>query len=257
MSSELRNTGERYSIFTKSCEDSSFWKRVSIGMSCRKTIPDVDEGFGDRTPACREKIHPRAESDIIIYAAIPIGPVLQVDIIQFLGTHGIEIQIPSTTTPNRNSWVVTCRRKNRYVDELHLKDPGHNPSSSELPVHRSIAKENEPCSIEMEQSSIEETHATQFEIQTRKWDDIPGYKFFNGDSLQAEISKLVMVRHYDQDERETDGAVHWNSMVPKLRKPFQKSGGRKFSDTDWLQHIYEGSNTMRFQYCMNSKKNPY
>ena len=42
-------------------------------------------------------------------------------------------------------------------------------------------------------------------------------------------------------------------MCPKLRKAFQKSGGRKFSDTDWLQHIYEGSNKMRFQYRMNSR----
>ena len=56
--------------------------------------------------------------------------------------------------------------------------------------------------------------------------------------------------HYDQDERKTGGAVHLNSMGPKLRNAFQKHGGRKFSDTDWLQHIYEGSNKMRFQYCM-------
>ena len=47
--------------------------------------------------------------------------------------------------------------------------------------------------------------------------------------------------------------VHWNSMCPKLRKEFQKSGGRRFSDTDWLQHIYEGSDKMRFQCCMNSQ----
>ena len=52
-------------------------------------------------------------------------------------------------------------------------------------------------------------------------------------SFQAEISKLVMrlVRLYDQDERETDGSVHCNSMSPKLRKAFQKSGGREFSVT--------------------------
>ena len=57
----------------------------------------------------------------------------------------------------------------------------------------------------------------------------------------------------DQDERETDGAVNWDSMVPQLLKAFQKSGERKFSDTHWLQHIYEGSNKMRFQYCTNSE----
>ena len=121
----------------------------------------------------------------------------------------------------------------------------------------------------MEKSSIQDIHATQFEIQTnpvyhskeviptedRTWNDIPAFKFSRGNTLQAEISKLVMrlVRHFDQEERETDGGVHWHSMGPKLRKAFQKAGGRKFSDTDWLQHIYEGSNQMRFQYCMSSE----
>ena len=87
--------------FTKVCEDASFWRRVSVGMSY-KTIPDVDDGFGDRTPACREYTLPREDSDSRIYATIPgqtiIGPVLQVHIIQYLGINGIEIQIPSTTT---------------------------------------------------------------------------------------------------------------------------------------------------------------
>ena len=111
-----------------------------------------------------------------------------------------EIRIPSTTTPKRSSWV--CRGKNRYVDELHLRDPGHNPTSSELLMESSTAQESEPCSAEMEQSRIEETHATQFEIPTkpvyyskevtlvreRKWNDISAYKSFDkGESLQAEI----------------------------------------------------------------------
>ena len=64
---------------------------------------------------------------------------------------------------------------------------------------------------------------------------------------------MRLVRRYVQDERESDGAVHGNSMVPKLRKAFQKSGGRKVSDTDWLQHIHQGSNKMRFHCCMNRR----
>ena len=91
----------------------------------------------------RVHTHPRADSDSRIYAAVPgrttIGPPIQVHAVQFLGTHRIEIQIPSTTTPNRNSSVVVCRVKNRFVDELHLRDPGHNPTSSELFLERSIA----------------------------------------------------------------------------------------------------------------------
>ena len=91
---------------------------------CYKTIADVDDCSGDRTPACREYGHPRADSDSRIYASIPartlVGPFIQVHIIQFLGTHAIEIQIPSTTMLNRNSWVMICQGKSRYVDELHV-----------------------------------------------------------------------------------------------------------------------------------------
>ena len=50
----------------------------------------------------------------------------------------------------------------------------------------------------------------------RKWDDILANRNLKG--------KLVMklVRHHDQDERETDGSFHWKSMGPKLRFAFHK-----------------------------------
>ena len=115
---------------------------------------------------------------------------------------------------------------NRYVDELHLRDPGHNPTSSELLLERSVAKERELCSTEMERTGVEETHATQLKCTIQKKlilsNKGSGMTFlpvsFSKETSQAEISKLVtrLVRHYDQDERETDGAVHWNSMGPKL-----------------------------------------
>ena len=91
-------------------------------------MPYVDDGFGDRTPACQEKTHPRGDKDSRAYAAIPgrtkIGPVIQVYIVQFLGNYGLEIQIPSPTNPERKSWVVMCRGRNRFVDELHHRNPG-------------------------------------------------------------------------------------------------------------------------------------
>ena len=42
--------------------------------------------------------------------------------------------------------------------------------------------------------------------------------------MESSISKLVMklVRNHDQEERETDGAVHWKSMGPKLRYAFRQ-----------------------------------
>ena len=95
-------------------------------------------------------------------------------------------------------------------------------------------------------------------IEERKWNDIPAYRNFKGNAFESVVSKLVMklVRHYDQGEREADGAVHWKSMGLKLRHAFHREGGHTFSDSDWLQHICKGSNKTRFQYCKNSADVP-
>ena len=53
--------------------------------------------------------------------------------------------------------------------------------------------------------------------------------------------------------RDADGAVHWITIGPKLTRAFGDRGTRYFSERDWLQHIYEGSNKTRFEYCENSK----
>ena len=83
---------------------------------------------------------PREDQNSRVYPTVPgqttIGPVLRVHIIRYLDIGGIEIQIPSTTTKDWTSWVVICRGKNRYMEVLHLYDPNHNPTSSELLEHR-------------------------------------------------------------------------------------------------------------------------
>ena len=61
-----------------------------------------------------------------------------------------------------------------------------------------------------------------------------------------------LVRHLDLTDRESDGAVHWKSMCPKRRRAFPNDGAQSFSDSDWLDDIYTGSNRTRFQYCKNS-----
>ena len=137
-------TLEKEIQFSRVCGDATLARRVSVGMSY-KTVPDVDDGLGDRTRACREYTLPREDINSRIYATIPgqtiIDQVLQVHIIRYLGIGGIETQIPSTTTKERTSWVVIWRGKNCYVEELHLNDPDHNPKSSELLLERSVAKE--------------------------------------------------------------------------------------------------------------------
>ena len=54
-------TLEKEIQFTRVCEDATFARRVSIEMRYW-TIPDVDDGFGDRTPVCREYTLPSRRS---------------------------------------------------------------------------------------------------------------------------------------------------------------------------------------------------
>ena len=53
------------------------------------------------------------------------------------------------------------------------------------------------------------------------------------------VTKLV--RHFDQDERQTDAAVHWDSIRPVLLKAFADMGASEFSEQAWIQHIHKGS----------------
>ena len=80
----------------------------------------------------------------------------------FLATMDLKLKFQSPNNPERTSWVVICRGKSRFVNEVHVPDPGHNLTSSELLSEQAIAKEGEPCCTEMEQSTTEETRARPF-----------------------------------------------------------------------------------------------
>ena len=87
-----------------------------------------------------------------------------------------------------------------------------NPASWKL-VRRNSRFRRIQCIMQKKSFPSEETN----------WKDIVVCQSCYGNSRQAEISKLVMrmVRHYDLDEREPDGAILWNSMCPKLLNAFQ------------------------------------
>ena len=63
---------------------------------------------------------------------------------------------------------------------------------------------------------------------------------------------MKLLRHLDQEDRETDGAVHRKFIGPKLRHMFQERGGYTSSDAPWLELIWKGSNKTRCQCSENS-----
>ena len=203
-----------------------------------KTILDVGDGFGDRTPACRENTLPREDQNSGIYATragqTTIGPVLQAHIFRYLGMSGIEIQIRSTTTKDLASWVVICRGINRYVEELHQRS---RPQSHKFWIaigkicckrkrtwfdkdgaineHRGNSCEAVEKSDESSVQVIRRSYSCwRKEMEWHSWLSTIQRKYFWSRSLKIGTE---IVRHDDYLERETDGAVHWKSMGLRSR----------------------------------------
>ena len=72
--------------------------------------------------------------------------------------------------------------------------------------------------------------------------------------MAVAVSMMVtkMLRHYDQDERQTDGSRHWDTIKPVLLKAFAQDGARDFEEGFWLHLIHEGSNKERIEYCKDN-----
>ena len=73
----------------------------------------------------------------------------------------------------------------------------------------------------------------------KKWKTIHA-NFTQGRHLAVSISKTIttMLRHFDQEERQTDGSRHWDSIKSALVRKFAHEGARDFDDEDWLQIIF-------------------
>ena len=129
------------------------------------------------------------------------------------------------------------------------------------------AEESEPC-LAKSKTSIQETGADTLSVianqaclfthrtiptTERKWKVIPANSSY-GRALPTAVSKMVtrLVRHYDQDERQPDAALHWDTIRPLLLKAFAKHGARDFSEKDWLRLNHQGSSKTRFEYCEDS-----
>ena len=85
----------------------------------------------------------------------------------------------------------------------------------------------------------------------RIWTITPGSPKCKRDSLETRISKCItnMVRHHDQDERETDGARHWDGVLSVLKGKFRNQLDKEFMDEDWLHCLYLGMIKTRFAIC--------
>ena len=161
------------------------------------------------------------------------------------------------------------------MDEVHFPS-AELRSSAELLTELQKAGGGESC-LGQSKSSIQEIGAAHVSSQTsimetsagtlsilfsqtsfftqriistteRKWKVIAANSSYGG-ALSVAVSKMVtrMVRHCDQDERQSDAALHWDTSRLVLLKAFAKHGARDFSEKHWLRLIHEGSSKTRFE----------
>ena len=175
-----------------------------------------------------------------IYAAITgqttIGPVLQVHIKRYLGISAIEIQIFSTTTEERTIWVVIAEGKTATC-MMHISMI-QNTIPEVLSCYWKVLLQKKEilvqqrwshhrASVEIQTNSVYNYWQEVYLIGEGKWNDILVCQHFRGHFFEAEVSNLVkrLVRHYDQDERATDGVVHWNWKVQNCEQHFRRLEG--------------------------------
>ena len=231
------------------------------------TSPDDDDGVVHITPMGGEYTLHRGLPDSLCFASIPVntkmGPVLNIHISQLFGIcNGIEVQIPSPNESNYFSCLMICRGLERFVDELlnQRNDPEHVATVPELfcsgrPIHGRQDSENngrdrDPVCAQLtgahRNNSESIVHLSEVNLRAREtgtrvyikkevpmpernWITILAVHSFFMDSLSSNISKMVRrkVRHHDQDERERDGAVRWDTIYPILRKECEGKLGRR------------------------------
>ena len=83
------------------------------------------------------------------FAAIPggtkIGSVIEGHVVLIMGTHGLEIAVPSKRDHLTTSSVLISRGKNRFVVEVRTPNVSYIVPSAELLSERSCSKDTEPC----------------------------------------------------------------------------------------------------------------
>ena len=81
-----------------------------------------DDGWGKRTSIGKEYTAPRNREESKPYASIDaeteIGPVLNIEIAAIIDVLGIEVQVPSLSSPGYFVWILISRGHERFVNEI-------------------------------------------------------------------------------------------------------------------------------------------
>ena len=130
---------------------------------------------------------------------------------------------------------MLCRGMNRFMSEAselitEKAVETMEPFSTEWRQSRTekARAEGSNCHEEQEWYTISTIAIRERERKKKTWEIILEFEGPHP-PLQTAISKFVMklLRHCDQEERETDGSEHWDSVHVKLFEKFDSKMGQK------------------------------
>ena len=120
-----------------------------------------DDGWWKRTSMCKEYTAPRNWENSRPHASInadkEIGPYLNIEIATVIDVLGIEIQVPSLSSPGYSVWILISRGHERFVNEIHRHNSDIVNCSSlrakEENLHAVCSESSKPAVVNHEQSS--------------------------------------------------------------------------------------------------------
>ena len=235
---------------------------------------------GENARQCAKNTQrPRNREDSKPYAPIDanqeFGPVLNIGIATVIDVLGIEVQVPSLSSPWYSVWVLLSRGHERFVNEIHRHNSDIVQDSNNAKMKfepSSMHRENVASTMRDTQTSLKSSsgrsggssnptsiHPRTKSLHVKKeipkedriWTTTRRCQKYTGHSWETCISKCVTntVRQNDQDEREAGGVMHRSVILPVLRGRFQNQLEKEFTDEDWLQCFYLGSIGTRFEIC--------
>ena len=125
-----------------------------------------------------------------------------------------------TSTTCFESVKLDSRNRGSGSNESDTSKSNDKPSSElrKTAISTTFATSSRSC------NSIVLAHYTKKEVprENRIWDTILGCQKCRNNSIETRISKCVtnMVRHHDQYEREEDGVMHVDIILPVLKERF-------------------------------------
>ena len=229
---------EKRANMTQLCEK-AFFQHLVTARNCYNIRPNDDDGWWKFILLCREYSNSRSHSKAKALCAIGRQYSYWTSHWSSYCENSWRVRDRSCNSinfdPENTSYVVISGETERLVNEIHIHNTDARSSKELLEIFQEPEEEVTTRFKEIwADTSTLETRASLVHLTSnksalftrrtipkddKKWIGVHANSK-DGKALALSISKTVtkIRRHFDQEERESDGSRHWHSMKPVIGK---------------------------------------